>query len=372
MRPKSRILPVLLRVALPVAIGAVVFMWLFHDDFTPETWNAVAWTPWSVMAVALAWLAMAGRDFGLTWRFRTLSGGDLTWRDALRVDMMCEFTSAVTPTAVGGSAMGIVYLNHEGMDMGRAATVTMTALFLDELFFVAVCPLICLLMPQEALFGAEQGGFGEGIRIAFWIVYAGLVVWTALLFAGIFLSPGSVRRLLLWIAGLRIFRRWYTATDRMTANMVSASKDLRGRPALWWIRVFGATAVSWCSRFLVVNALIWGFAPEAPQLTVFCRQFVIWVVLIVSPTPGGSGLGEWIFTEYYSDVVGSAGVALVLALLWRVVSYYIYLILGLAVLPSFLTPRKQKLKTIHSSYHDNQTTADNSCPRPDSGSRHAG
>ncbi|MDE7126236.1 MAG: flippase-like domain-containing protein [Muribaculaceae bacterium] len=331
----------LLRVLLPLAIGGTVFWLLFRNDFTADTWRTVSWTSDAIVAVGMAWLCMIGRDFGLSWRFKTLADGDLSWKDAIRVDMMCEFTSAVTPTAVGGSAMGMVYLNHEGIDIGRAATLTMTTLFLDELFFVLVCPLICILMPEGALFGFSHDGFAEGIRIAFWLVYAGLVAWTFLLFVGIFVRPHAVRRFFLWLTGIGRLRRWHDAADRMTSNIIATSQSLKGRHVLWWIKVFAATAISWCSRFLVVNALVAGFVPEAPQLTVFCRQFVIWVVLIVSPTPGGSGLSEWLFTQYYSDIIGSVGVALVLALLWRIVSYYIYLLIGLLILPSFLTPRKK-------------------------------
>lgn len=324
MGAKARMM---IRVAVPVIIGAVVFVWLFHDDFTAETWSAVRWTPLSVTAIALAWLCMIGRDFGLTWRFRTLTAKELSWGNAARVDLMCEFTSAITPTAVGGSAMGMVYLNHEGIDFGRAAILTMTTLFLDELFFVVACPVICLLVPDGALFGFSTGDFGQGIKIAFWLVYAGLVLWTAVLFFGIFIKPHAVRSFFLKLFSLKWLRRWQASVDNMTANLVATSADLRERPLRWWGKVFAATGVSWCSRFLVVNALFMGFAPEAPQATVFCRQFVIWVVLIVSPTPGGSGLSEWLFTEYYGDLVGGAGVALVLALLWRLVSYYIYLLL---------------------------------------------
>jgi len=340
-----------LRVLLPVAIGCVAFWLLFGKDFTTHTWQAVLWTPASVSAIVLAWIFMIGRDFGLSWRFKTLAEGDLSWKNAIRVDMMCEFTSAITPTAVGGSALGMVYLNHEGIDLGRAATLTMTTLFLDELFFVVTCPLIYILMSENALFGFTSDGFGDGIRIVFLLVYAGLVLWTALLFTGIFVRPHAVRRILLRIMNCRSLRKWYAATDRMTANIVATSVALRGHSAMWWIKIFAATGISWCSRFLVVNALMAGFAPQAPQITIFCRQFVVWVVLIVSPTPGGSGLSEWIFTEYYGDLIGSAGATLVLALLWRIISYYIYLVAGLFILPSFLTRRKKTI-TSHSSYHD--------------------
>ena len=49
------------------------------------------------------------------------------------------------------------------------------------------------------------------------------------------------------------------------------------------------------------------------QWVIFAREFVIWVILMVSPTPGGSGLGEWLFSNYYGDLVPTAAMALVLA-----------------------------------------------------------
>ena len=98
----------------------------------------------------------------------------------------------------------------------------------------------------------------------------------------------------------------------------------------FWVKVFGGTVLSWFSRYLVVNALFLGFLPQDDQWqwVIFAREFVIWVVLMVSPTPGGSGLSEWLFSEYYGDIVPTAGMALMLAIMWRIISYYLYLGIG--------------------------------------------
>ena len=73
----------------------------------------------------------------------------------------------------------------------------------------------------------------------------------------------------------------------------------------------------------------------------FGRQFVVWVVLMVSPTPGESGISEWMFTEYYGDLIGSAGIAVVLALIWRLITYYIYLVLGVILMPGYFSKKQQ-------------------------------
>ncbi len=63
---------------------------------------------------------------------------------------------------------------------------------------------------------------------------------------------------------------------------------------------------------------------------------------MVSPTPGGSGISEWLFANYYGDLIGTVGIAAVMALIWRLFSYYIYLIIGMALLPAYFGERGRR------------------------------
>ena len=78
------------------------------------------------------------------------------------------------------------------------------------------------------------------------------------------------------------------------------------------------------------------FVPVSKHLVVFARQLVLWIVLIVNPTPGGSGVIEYVFKEYYSDIFSSASVIIVITLVWRIISYYMYLLLGVIIIPDWL------------------------------------
>lgn len=224
--------------------------------------------------------------------------------------------------------------------MGRSTTLTMTILLLDELFFVVSTPLIFLFVPYSDLFGFGSGEVIEGIKIAFWIVYGAIVVWTFILFMGIIAKPNGIRRFLIGLFKLKLLRRWLPSVTELTDNMVSTAKSIRTRNSKWWIEAFAATTLSWISRYLVVNALFLGLVESAPQLIVFARQFVVWALLMFSPTPGGSGVSEWLFKEYYGDLIAGGGVVFVLAVLWRLLTYYIYLIIGIFLLPSFLRKKK--------------------------------
>jgi len=333
---KSELKSTLLKAVIPALIGAGVVVWLFMDDFNPDAWNYLQINSRTVVALLFALVFVAGRDFGLTWRFRTICDGTLSWSRALRVDIMCAFTSAITPSAVGGSALAVFYLNREGVSIGRATTLTLTTLFLDELFFVVFCPILVLLLPADELFGTNQQGLlMRSVEVLFWLVYAGIVVWTAILFIGIIAKPQWLETAVIKFFKMRGLRRWQKVAQGMMNNMKTTSAWVKTQSRRWWLEVFGATTLSWFSRYFVVNALFWGFVPTASGLLVFGRQFVVWVVLMISPTPGGSGVSEWLFTNYYGDLISSLSVALVIAMVWRLLSYYIYLFTGACMAPSY-------------------------------------
>jgi uncharacterized protein (TIRG00374 family) len=74
---------------------------------------------------------------------------------------------------------------------------------------------------------------------------------------------------------------------------------------------------------------------------IFARQLVTWIMMIISPTPGGSGFAEIILGRYISDAlpVGAelaGSVSLAIAIIWRMITYYPYLIIGASIVPGWL------------------------------------
>lgn len=327
---------------LPVLIGAGVVAWMWADEFGNFSLTAVPLTLRTLVSLAVVIAMVVLREVGMTWRYRAITDGDLSWRKALKVCLMCEFTSAVTPSAVGGSSVAMVFMNMQGINFGRATTLMIVTLFLDELFFVLSCPIVATLTPLGSLFGnALSSQFSVGIQWVFWGIYAVIALWTALLFVGIVIKPMMIKRLLVGIFALPLLRRWKAQVEQMTDNMVAASRDLRHRTLGWWLRAFAGTVLLWVPRYVLVCALFWGLLPGSDLWLVFARQAVVWLVLMVCPTPGGSGLGEWLFTQYYADMIPTATLAMVIMLVWRIASYYAYLVAGLVLVPLWLGKKKQ-------------------------------
>lgn len=323
------------KILIPVVIGLAVIFILFRKDFTSDSFSQIRITWHSAIGLLFALLAFAAREGGMALRFNILTMGKLNLRKSIYTTFLCEFTSAITPSSVGGSALSMIFMGREGISYGRATTYTLIILFEDNLFFTLFCPLILLLVNFRELFNLSAGRIDTGLETLFWIAYGCMAALTILLGLGIFFIPKGLRKALLWIFSFRWLQKWKPKVVELTDNMVQASIDAKNMNMAWWVKSFCATCLSWCGRFLVVNAIFYAIVPAADQSMIFFRQFIVWALLMFTPTPGGSGVSEWLFDKYYFDLIPSGGMVVVLALLWRVFTYYVYLIVGVILLPSF-------------------------------------
>lgn len=322
-------------VIVPVVIGLSVVAWMFSRDFNPELFKGIRLSGRLVGGLLLGFVCMFGHDLSLITRFRLLSDKALSWRQAFTVDMLGQFTSAVAPTVVGGSSLVILFLHKEGLNTGRSTALMIICLFLDELFFSVACALAFLLFPFHELFG-EAGVVSTSIKVLFFTIYTVIVVWTLLLYIALFHHPEWVKKIFRTVFRLPFLRRWSKAVEQLGDNLIMSSKEISGKSFLFWLKIFGLTCVAWCSRYLVVNALFFAFSTSGSQLLAFARQLILWIVTIISPTPGGSGVSEYMFKVYYADYFTVPGMALVVAFVWRIITYYIYLVIGVIIIPGWL------------------------------------
>jgi len=336
------------QVLIPIVIGIIVIGWLFLSEFDPATFKGITFNFNSVGYLVLAFLFMFGRDFGMIWRFRIMANKDLSWLQAFNINILNEFTSAVTPSAVGGSTFVVLFLSKEGITVGRSTAIMISNLFLDELFFIIICPILFLIVPLNELFNATSF-VTSTIGVFFWSIYGLLIIWTSILYIGLFRRPDLVAKLFSLLFRLPFLRRWENKIALFSEQMIAASVEISTKSVGFWLKAFSTTALSWSSRFLVVNALFLAFTPINNQLIIFGRQLLLWIVMVVSPTPGGSGISEYAFNAYYNDLPLGSGPILVITLIWRLISYYLYLLLGILIIPNWI---KKSFSKNNSVLHD--------------------
>jgi len=326
------------KIILPTVLGmGVIFYMLWSELYKTEggldnlkqipiSWNTFFW-------FFIALLLMVGRDLGFTIRYRYLTEKLLSWKQCIKVTLLAEFGSAITPSTVGGSSMAVLFLTKENIPVGKSTTMVFVTLLLDEMFFVVTFPLLLLLVPPESLF-SNISALETSILTLFILAYVIKILICVCLIIGLFFKPQAIKWLLLNIFRIPFLRKWKNAAEKAGNDIILSSAEIKGKGFGYWGPLIMATILSWCSRYLVVNALFMAFFQVQDHLLIFARQFVMWILMVISITPGGSGLTEIIFDKYLSVLIPIAGLAPIIILLWRLLSYYNYLFIG-----AFLVPR---------------------------------
>ena len=326
------------KIVVPIVIGLGVTIVLLYHEYSPEAFANVSFSGWSILWFIVAFMMMASRDIGYMERIRILSSGKLNWVQSFRIIMLWEFASAVTPSAVGGTSVAVFFVHREGIHMGKATGIVMVTSFLDELFFAIVFPLTVLLIGFDNIFGAE--GIASSFVYFAWLGYAIKLAYIIALSYGLFGNPQILKTLLVTIFKLPFLRNWQSKVVKVGDDLIETSKEFRSWPLRKWLKAFITTCISWISRYWIVNALIVAFFGISvldlqEHFVVFGKQLAMWIMMLVSPTPGGSGFAEWVFKEFLSSFI-PVGAGVAMALCWRLVSYYPYLIMGAILGPRWV------------------------------------
>jgi len=333
------------KIIIPVLIGLGVVAWFILKEIDSDVISQLTFTWRSVFWLFIAWCCMIGRDLGYMIRIRILSENDLNWRQAFRVIMLWEFTSAITPSTVGGTAVAVVFVHKEGISVGRSTSIVLATSFLDELYFVIMFPLILLIVGGKILFTTSLQGTGITLlnNLVFVAIAGYLIIlaWVLLVGYGLFIDPEKIKKTLIYIFKLPVLRRWKDSAVKAGDDIVESSHELKKQKISFWVKAFTATFLSWTSRYWVVNAILVAFFTINDHLLIFARQLVTWIMMIISPTPGGSGFAEIILGRYISDTIPAdseyvGSLALAIAIIWRIISYYPYLIIGASLVPGWI------------------------------------
>ncbi|MBK8845820.1 MAG: flippase-like domain-containing protein [Bacteroidetes bacterium] len=338
------------KVFLPILLGLGVATILFIKDFDRAAFEAVNWTWFSTWWIFLALLSVCVRDLFYMIRIRILTDNHLSWRNSFNVIMLWEFASAIVPGMLGsGFFFAIFILNREKINMGKSITAIMFSSFLDGVFLAVMAPLLYFTIGKSALFNSVISNnqqmtlsFGAGFFYTFWSVYFIILAYKLFVAYALFVNPHFVKHILVKTFSLPLLKRWKENAVETGEQLLIASKGLQDKTFNYWMGALFTTFVTWTARYSIVNCILNAFSPvELDHLVIYARQVIMGIIVLFSPTPGGSGIAEYIFTKFLSDFIG-VGLAPSLALLWRLLSYYPYLIIGAIILPRWVRRRVMK------------------------------
>jgi uncharacterized protein (TIRG00374 family) len=333
------------RIIIPLILGFAVSAYLLfwnNDGLTKV--SEIKWTKgayiWLIAAVGL----MIVRDLGYIIRLRILSEKALSWKQCFQIIMLWEFASAVSPGAIGGTAAAVVIMAQEKMKTGLTTAIVLVTSFLDELYYMIMTPIAFWAVMNTSLFPSFNGVAYDGVintgnlRTLFWSGYILLLIWTVFLAFALFIKPEICRGLIMSIVRLPFLKRFRKRANRFSDDLLVASKAFRSKPKVFWVKSMGATFVTWTARFLVINCLIMllNNLEASEHWVIFGKQLVMWILMMIALTPGASGVAELIFPAFMGPYLPSKMVSDQLSILWRIITYYPYILIGAMVLPIWL------------------------------------
>jgi uncharacterized protein (TIRG00374 family) len=336
------------KILIPIFIGILVTVILMLRNVDWATLDNIDWSEDLLFWLFIATIILGVKHLLMMARLKILTSNRLNWRQCFEVISIWELGSAVTPSTVGGTAVGMFLLAKERIKGGEAIAIIMFMIVWDTLFFMLGIPLVTLLGGWAVISPALALGTPVNwlFLTPFMLAYAFLMVYLFVLVYGLFINPKSVKYILVKIMSLPLLNRWKNKAVKMGDDMIIASNGNRKKSWGYWLGTGLTTFVNWIGRFLILNAIFVAFGISVQHLILFGRQLIIYILMIASPTPGGSGVAEWIFGEFLYDyfptemgaegIVAVSGLWVLVAFIWRLLSFYPYLLIGVATLPAWL------------------------------------
>jgi len=337
------------RVILPMLLGLSVVGYMMWRSFQKEDLPELNWTLGTAVLLAFTVFLLGLRHMAYALRLRVLTEGEFTWRKCIELIFIWEFSSAITPTSVGGSGVALFVLSQEKLVTGKIAAIVFYTIILDTAFFVIGLPILLLLLGLPMIFPEGEAGGSSVITNSFFISYGLMMTYGSLFFYGIIIRPDKIRSLLGWLTSWRFTKRFRRRAIKMASDMIATSREIRTKPFLYHATAFGATAAAWSIRFGLVMVLMLAFIPAvreglgwAQQTLLYGRLKAMYVVLALSPTPGGTGIAEAAFGPFLRDFIVdsngkyAAGMAVLIAFIWRLLTYYFYILAGTIAVPNWI------------------------------------
>lgn len=338
------------RIFLPVAIGLAVVGYFLFKQFDPEAFKKISWSRHSLFWLALAIAFLVLRHLSYSYRLYLLAEGKFSFRKAIELIFIWEFSSAVSPTNVGGSAVALFILAQEKLSAAKTTTIVIYTVVLDVFFFISTLFIYYLFLgPKMIQAGAEHLGDLGKLGNTFLLAYFFMGAYGFLFFYGLFFKPQWVRNFFHYLAKRKWLKKFKESLSKLGDDFIIASKEMNTKSWSFHLKAFLATFCAWSSRFLLLSCLIVALVQFAEYdfQTMFNRHARIesmFVIMAFSPTPGGSGIAEVVFGNFLSDYVPE-GIAIIIAFIWRLLTYYSYLIAGAIVIPNWIRKLINKKKS---------------------------
>ncbi|MGJ7460916.1 lysylphosphatidylglycerol synthase transmembrane domain-containing protein [Halomonas sp. MA07-2] len=244
--------------------------------------------------------------------------GRLGQRGALGIELASKFALCATPGGSGGPATLLVMLAQRGLPASRGAAIFLLDQGCDLLFFLSMLSGVVAL----SQLGETQWPYQAMIQMAL-VALALMAIGFTLVIAylpHLLRYPASLGTR--WLSGYR--RRWLA---RRLLKCRQALQSTLRLPIATLLAMLMLTATHWLLRYSLLYLAVLGAGGNADWLWTFLTQMLAMAASQFSFLPGGAGAAELGVGGLLLPMMAREQAAAAV-LVWRLVSYHLYLIAG--------------------------------------------
>lgn len=325
MKPGLRRLLNYLFIAL--TIGMVVFI-AFGNSELENAWEALfTLNPFWLIGALGCWFCYLFFDALGYHYFLRKQGHPVKLSFALYISLIGFYYGNITPGASGGQPMQIYYMNKRGIPIG-VGTSGISMKFIANQFMTVLMASILWAFNRDFV-NAQLTGV-KWLIIIGWIINFGAVPLILL----VAFHRSLVQRIMGWLiklgVKLHIVKTPEVATLRVHTMLDTYHASIRRlirHPKQIALQLLLA-AMSVLGLMFIVIFVYYAFGESGtPWYRLLTASFLLFLSASYTPLPGASGAQEGGFLIFYRGLF-SQGVLGLALLVWRFMSYYMFLITG--------------------------------------------
>lgn len=305
---------------------------------------------WLVLPAVLCFIAMITLEYGkyVLMITRCSAPDSFTkkeaWKLAFRVVMLGRYYDKITPAAVGGQPVQILQMRKTGkIPIGMTTAIPIFSMISGQLMFLLVA-IPCFLFTDVA-------SKSPVLIATAWFGLLFYAFWPAMV-AGTMFFPKPTAKFINFIvkflAKIKLVKNPNKAVRRVEEEVSEYAKHVKmltrepkvAVPVL--LMSFLSNSLMSSIPYFVLRA----FGGNIDFIECFLLTIGVEAAIYFAPTPGNSGVAEGTFYVIFSRL--STGYVFWAMMLWRLFTYYIYIIVGpLIYLSSYINKKRKGTSNDH-------------------------
>ncbi len=263
--------------------------------------------------------------------------GKFRFRIALKTMFLGKYYDGITPLSTGGQPFQILYLHKKDIPAGAASAIPILR-YIVSIFFLSLLSVILLILTPDYIDQNETVNLTTLIIAWISLGINVLVPVTIVLFS---IFPKTCKRIVMLIvkllSKLRIVKHRYPTAMRFVREMSEYSYATRQ----FWKQFFKFIPLL---LLCILESLLFvtipffaviAIANVTPSfelaMQIACLVIITRYTALLVPTPGNTGAMEAASTLVFSLVTGIETVVGWVILVWRFLTYYVYILSGIGI-----------------------------------------